>query len=78
MGSNGSGRKSPEDMHEAASEASALLKALANEDRLLILCHLADGEKNVSELGELLEMRQPAGIRFYEPRRRGLPEKRRS
>ncbi|NCF28951.1 MAG: metalloregulator ArsR/SmtB family transcription factor [Gammaproteobacteria bacterium] len=46
-------------MDDAAAEAAALLKALANQDRLLILCHLADGEKNVSELQELLGLRQP-------------------
>ena len=34
---------------DAAAEAAALLKALANQDRLLILCHLADGEKNVTD-----------------------------
>ena len=52
--------KTIEEMHDAAAEAAALLKALANPDRLLILCHLADGEKNVSELQELLGLRQPA------------------
>jgi DNA-binding transcriptional ArsR family regulator len=36
-----------------------MLKALANQDRLLILCHLADGEKNVTELQELLGLPQP-------------------
>lgn len=49
-----------ERMQAAAEEACALLKALANEDRLLILCNLATGEKNVSELQGLLAMRQPA------------------
>lgn len=29
----------------AASQACALLKTLANEDRLLILCQLIEGEK---------------------------------
>lgn len=48
-------------MTEAASQASALLRALANEDRLLILCHLASsGEMNVSELQEILQIRQPS------------------
>jgi ArsR family transcriptional regulator len=47
-------------MHDAAAEAAGLLKALANPDRLLILCHLADGEKNVGELQDLLGLRQPA------------------
>ena len=47
------------DMDEAAAAAAALLKALANQDRLLILCNLAAGEKNVSELQEILALRQP-------------------
>jgi len=47
------------EMDEAAATAAVLLKALANKDRLLILCHLAAGEKNVTELQEILGLRQP-------------------
>ena len=47
------------DMDVAAASAAKLLKALANEDRLLILCNLAAGEKNVTELQEILGLRQP-------------------
>lgn len=43
----------------AASQACALLKVLANEDRLLILCQLIEGEKNVGELEQALGIRQP-------------------
>jgi ArsR family transcriptional regulator len=43
----------------AASQASSLLHALANPDRLLLLCQLSQGEKSVSELEELLDIRQP-------------------
>ena len=46
-------------MEDAAAAAASLLKALSNQDRLLILCNLADGEKNVSELQEILGLRQP-------------------
>jgi ArsR family transcriptional regulator, virulence genes transcriptional regulator len=46
-------------MKSSAVSATALLKALANEHRLIILCHLANGEKSVGELEELLRMRQP-------------------
>lgn len=46
-------------MEAAAATAAALLKALSNQDRLLILCHLAEGEKNVTELQEILGLRQP-------------------
>ena len=35
------------------------LKALANEDRLLLLCQLSQGERCVSELEEDLGIRQP-------------------
>ncbi len=43
-----------------ASEASAFLKALAHETRLMILCLLIDGEKSVSEIEQALGLRQPA------------------
>lgn len=46
-------------MAENAQAASDLLKALSNETRLMILCMLADEEKSVSDLEELLDMRQP-------------------
>ena len=36
-----------------------MLKVLANEDRLLILCQLIQGARNVGELKELLDIRQP-------------------
>jgi ArsR family transcriptional regulator len=47
------------DMRGAAAAACGLLKALSNETRLLILCHLVEGEKSVGELEHLLEARQP-------------------
>lgn len=43
----------------AAIKASGLLKALANPDRLLLLCQLAQGEHCVSELEGLLGILQP-------------------
>ena len=49
-----------EDMVVQAQAASALLKALAHEGRLLILCSLASGEKTVSELEAFLGARQAA------------------
>ena len=42
-----------------AKRASSFLKALAHESRLMILCILADGEKSVSELEDMLNLRQP-------------------
>jgi DNA-binding transcriptional ArsR family regulator len=47
-------------MSTNARDASELLKALAHESRLSILCKLIDGEKHVSELEEALDMRQSA------------------
>jgi len=43
----------------SAAMACGMLKVLANEDRLLILCQLSQGDKNVGELTELLGIRQP-------------------
>lgn len=47
------------DMQNAAAQACRLMKVLANPDRLLILCQLAEGEKRVGELEELLGIVQP-------------------
>ncbi len=46
-------------MCAAAAEATALLRALANPDRLLLLCQLSQGERCVGELEEELEIQQP-------------------
>lgn len=46
-------------LRESASIACSLLKVLANEDRLLILCHLTQGERNVTEIEELVSISQP-------------------
>lgn len=46
-------------LHANADAAGQLLKALANPDRLLLLCQLAQGERNVSELETLLGIQQP-------------------
>lgn len=48
-----------EQMREAASQATAMLRVLANEDRLLLLCQLTQGEACVSELEQTLGIRQP-------------------
>lgn len=47
-------------MHENADNAERLLKILANSNRLMILCHLLDGERNVSELEALVGLSQSA------------------
>lgn len=50
----------PNDFQERATEAANLLKALANPDRLLLLCQLVGGEHTVTELGVLAHIEQPS------------------
>ena len=50
----------PEALQEKAGQASRLLKSLANERRLLIMCHLSQGEKSVGELEPLVGLSQSA------------------
>ncbi|WP_425039972.1 ArsR/SmtB family transcription factor [Primorskyibacter sp. S187A] len=49
-----------EKMMNSATRAANFLKALGHEGRLMILCHLATGEKSVTELEDLLSARQAA------------------
>ena len=49
-----------ENLRERAEPASRLMKAFANKDRLLILCYLAEGERQVSELEALVQIKQPS------------------
>ena len=48
-----------ERLHDSAEEAARLLKALANADRLMLLCELAREERSVGELEALTGIRQP-------------------
>jgi len=47
-------------LQERASEASALLKTMSNESRLMILCTLQDQEMTVGELNNLIPLSQSA------------------
>ncbi len=47
-------------MEGRARRASALLKAMGNPHRLMILCRLAEGEKCVGELERLIGLSQSA------------------
>ncbi|GGB02554.1 ArsR/SmtB family transcription factor [Agarivorans gilvus] len=49
-----------EDMQKNAKPALKLLKALANESRLMILCHLLEGELTVGELNQRVQLSQSA------------------
>ena len=50
----------PAQMRANAGRASALMRALANENRLMILCQLVPGERSVGDLAEALDLRQAA------------------
>lgn len=46
-------------LKERAEDAATLLKALANADRLVLLCQLVGAERSVGELGDLTGIGQP-------------------
>jgi len=48
------------DIKPHAASAAALLKALANEQRLMILCNLVEGPLYVGELNERVDLSQSA------------------
>ena len=48
----------PAQMRANARQASELMRALANENRLMILCQLVPGERSVGDLAEALDLRQ--------------------
>ncbi len=47
-------------MIAASEQAARLLKAMANPARLRILCLVAEGERPVGEIAQLLGLREPA------------------
>ncbi len=49
-----------EDMKAGASEAVGLMKALAHEGRLLVMCSLCEKERSVGELVEITGLSQSA------------------
>lgn len=50
----------PEAMRAHAVDASRLLKALANEKRLMLLCLMVEGEQSVGELNAQVDLSQSA------------------
>ena len=48
------------DMRAHAADAAGLMKALGNESRLMILCMLAECERSVSDLNEVIPLSQSA------------------
>jgi len=66
------------DMARSASRASKLMKTLGHQDRLMILCQLADGEKSVGAIADLLEIPQsPLSQHLSRMRKEGLVTTRR-
>ncbi len=49
-----------ETLRRHAKRAAALLRALSNENRMLLLCQLVEGEKTVKHLCELVGISQSA------------------
>lgn len=49
---------SMEQMRQSAEQAAGLLKSMSNAHRLLILCHLGDGELSVTQLNESIDLSQ--------------------
>jgi DNA-binding transcriptional ArsR family regulator len=47
-----------EKMKDQCHEVTTIMKAMAHPQRLMILCHLCQGEKNVGELLELCDISQ--------------------
>lgn len=53
-------RRAIRDLENRAGEAAELLKLLANDQRLIILCRLSEKELSVSELSEYVSLAQSA------------------
>ncbi len=49
-----------DEMRLHAADAAGLMKALGNESRLMILCMLAEGERSVGDLNEMVALSQSA------------------
>jgi ArsR family transcriptional regulator, virulence genes transcriptional regulator len=49
-----------DEMHAHAADAARLMKALGNEQRLLILCNLLEQPLSVSEINERVQLSQSA------------------
>ena len=47
-------------LQSRATRATRMLKAMSNPVRLMVLCHLAEGEKSVGELGRAVKVSQSA------------------
>jgi DNA-binding transcriptional ArsR family regulator len=67
-----------EEMQAHAADAASLMRAFGNESRLMILCTLAEGERSVGELNEIIPLSQSAlSKQLARLRRDGLVKTRR-
>lgn len=48
------------ELERVAEQVALFLRSLANRDRLLLLCHLLEGERTVGALEEATGIRQPS------------------
>jgi ArsR family transcriptional regulator, virulence genes transcriptional regulator len=67
-----------ERMRRHAPEAAGLMKALGNQSRLMILCTLAEGERSVGDLNDMIPLSQSVlSQQLARLRRQGLVSTRR-
>jgi len=52
--------KKTDELRQHADQATRQLKALANVNRLMILCILSEGEVSVGELNQMIDLSQSA------------------
>ena len=65
-------------MYPRAKSASDMMRALGNENRLMILCILSQGEKSVGELVDMIGLGQsPLSQHLSRLRQEGLVQSRR-
>ncbi|MDJ0759612.1 MAG: metalloregulator ArsR/SmtB family transcription factor [Woeseiaceae bacterium] len=65
-------------MRKHAAEAAGVMKALGNESRLMILCLLAEGERSVGEINDVIPLSQSAlSQQLAKLRQQGLVDTRR-
>ncbi len=69
---------SSDEMRKHAAEAAGVMKALGNESRLMILCLLAEGERSVGEINDVIPLSQSAlSQQLAKLRQQGLVDTRR-
>ncbi|AJE48760.1 nodulation protein nolR [Celeribacter indicus] len=59
MGESAVSKRKPEKVCHSVEEASALIKQLANPNRLAVICYLIEAPRTVAELEEDLGIPQP-------------------